>query len=109
MTCKHLMNGIEDCVFCQRDHLQQEVNGLLVENANLRGVRDQLLVERDAIKRTREQEREYADVCYENERLRAALLGLSVAAQRISEEAALALARGDVPQSASHAAEHSMK
>lgn len=63
---------------------QQEVNGLMVENANLRGVRDQLLkddgetIERlrselDAIKRTREQERDYADVCYENERLRAAL------------------------------------
>lgn len=45
MTCKHLLNGAPDCVFCHRDQLQQEVNGLLVENANLRGVRDQLLAD----------------------------------------------------------------
>jgi hypothetical protein len=26
MTCKHLLNGIEDCVFCQRDQLRQELS-----------------------------------------------------------------------------------
>jgi len=86
MTCKHLMSGIEDCVFCQRDRLQQEVNCLLVENANLRGVRDQLL----------------KDDGETIEQLRATLLSLSVSAQRISEEAALALARVSEPQPGEH-------
>jgi len=26
MTCTHLLNGIEDCVFCQRDQLRQELS-----------------------------------------------------------------------------------
>jgi len=34
---------------------------------------NQLSAKLDAIKRTREQERDYADVCYENERLRKAV------------------------------------
>ena len=42
MSCKHLLNGAPDCVFCHRDQLRLEVNGLLVENSNLRGVRDKL-------------------------------------------------------------------
>lgn len=33
----------------------------------------ELRAELDALKRTREQEKDYADTCYENERLRAAL------------------------------------
>ena len=41
----------------------------------------------------------------ENAQLRESLLRLSVSAQRISEEAALALARGGVPQSAEHPSE----
>lgn len=43
----------------------------------------------------------------ENAQLREALLRLSVSAQRLSEEAALALAGGSLPQSAPHAAEPS--
>jgi DNA repair exonuclease SbcCD ATPase subunit len=84
---------------------EREMNGLLIENSNLRGVRDQLLADHQqyvdwaipqlerlgremleierlraalsealgnymALKRTRDQEREYADVCYENQNLR---------------------------------------
>jgi hypothetical protein len=64
--------------------LQKEVDGLLVENQRLRDCWaealqnvtarneeiERLRIEIDAIKRSREQERDYADMCYENERLR---------------------------------------
>lgn len=64
--------------------VQKVVNDILVENQRLRDcwaealqnviVRNEkierLRTELDTIKRSREQERDYADVCYENERLR---------------------------------------
>lgn len=87
MTCKHLMNGAPDCVFCHRDQLQQEVNGLLVENSNLRGVRDQLLADHQQyVDWASPQLERLGREMKENERLRALLTQAPIAKVTVQDK-----------------------
>ena len=52
MTCKHLLNGAPDCVFCHRDQLKQELSlaeeGLANYAQEVKELRDALDRVRDA-------------------------------------------------------------
>jgi len=81
---------------------QERAANYAQENERLRKALSARMQELDTIKRTREQERDYADVCYENGKLRALLrqwqFDVGGASERLERETLAAI--NAVPQTA---------